>query len=596
MRIPRILTALLGASLALALASGPAGSDAAGDGDRALAAGRLDEALAAYESAARQGSARGQAGVGRLWLRRGRYEKAMDAFRRAAGMDGALAYAYYGQGEVLRRQDKCQEALPLLRKATRLDRRFPEAQLAIANCLVATGHVDEAIAALNEGITWKREWTPRLLVARGTAHVARDSLRAAGIDFTRAREMAPRDPAVRRAVADFYVARGTWALAIPEYEAAVALDSADAETWTSLARALDFGERYEEALRAYQRATSLDPSYAPAQLGLASLLYRAGAGDARRYAEARAPLERYLQLEPHDPKGVSLLGRLYAHLGVRDSALATMLEAERLGDRSKELYTELGRAYAERKEWQKALDAFAKGQPGPEDEAMIAQILDVTGHGAAADSVYLAMLGRDSTSSRAAFAYTQRAKLRFRAKDYAGAETLFARATALDPRSGDAHFYYGLSLKELGRNADALAALRRAAAIDTGKADRFFWLGVVYDAQHATAEAEQAFRRAVDVDSSGTLAGKAYRQLGFYRLLKKQWTAAIPLLRRAVELDGQDVQAWLWLAQGYQNGGNRARASEAYRRVLALDPGNVHARNGLKSLESRKTGRPAAGS
>jgi tetratricopeptide (TPR) repeat protein len=583
-------------AVALALAAGPARADLVSNGDRALAAGRLDEAMRIYEGAARDGNAMGEAGVGRVWLRRARYDKALEAFQRASQMDAALAYAYYGQGEALRRLGRCEEGLPLMRKATQLDRKFPEAQLGIGNCLVATGHVDEAITELNRGLNWKREWTPRFLVARGTAHLARDSLRPAGIDFTRARELAPRDPEVRRAGGDFYVARGTWALAIPEYQAAVAVDSNDVETWTSLARALDFGERYDESLQAYRHATSLDSSYPPALLGLANLLYRAGTGDPRRYAEARAPLERYLELTPADPKGLSLLGRLYAHLGVRDSALTIMLKAEQLGDRSKELYTELGRAHAERKDWQKALDAFSKGQPGPEDEPLIAQIFDVTGRADAADSLYSAILARDSTGSRAAFVFTQRAKLRFRAKDYARADSLFGKAIALDPRIGEAHFYRGLSLKELGRAPEALTELQKAAEIDTSKADRFFWLGAIYDAQKATDDAEQAFRRSVSVDSVGPMASKAYRQLGFYRLLKKQWPAAIALLQRAVTLDAQDSQAWLWLAQGYQNSGSRERASEAYRRVLALDPGNANAKNGLKSLASRGNGRPAPGS
>lgn len=584
---PRSSRILIAAGLALALAAGAARADRLTDGEKALKAGRLDEALAAFEGAAKDGNARGQAGVGRVWLRRGRYEPAMEAFQRAATMDPAAAYPIYGQGEVLRRQGKCDQALTLFRKATQMDRRFPEAQLGLGNCLVTTGHIDEAIAAFSEGMKWGREWTPRFLAARGAAHMARDSLRAAGVDFTRARELAPRDPAIRRASGDFYVQRGTWALAIPEYEAAVALDSTDAETWTALGQALYFGERYDESLRAYRHAVELDADYMPAQLGLGNLMFRAGLADPRRFAEAREPLERYTRLAPEDPKGWSLLGRLHARLGNRDSALTMMLKAEQLGDKSKDLYTAMGRAYAERKEWPQALAAYGKGDPGPEDVGIVAQIFEVTGHAASADSVYAQILAGDSTSARAGFAFTQRAKLRFREKDYTAAAELFAHAIAIDARNGEAHFYRGLCLKEMNRNPEALTELRLAAEIDSTKADRFFWLGVVSDAQKASAEAEEAFRHATALDSTSVLAGKAYRQLGFYHLLRSEWKPAIPLLRRAVELDASDVQAWLWLAQGYQNSGNRAQASESYKRVLSLDPANANAKKGLKSLETR---------
>jgi tetratricopeptide (TPR) repeat protein len=407
------------------------------------------------------------------------------------------------------------------------------------------------------------------------------------VDFTRAREAAPDDPAIRRAVGEFYLQRGTWALAIPELQAAVALDSTDVESRYSLAQALFYDQRYDEALQAYQQLRTQAPDYAPGLLGLGDLLYRAGAADPRRYEEARGPLQDYVGLEPADPKGWSLLGRTLYRLGERDSALAAMDRAERLGDRSKELYSAMAIAYADRREWDRALAAFEKGEPDPREYPLLGQIYEVTGHPQQADSVYRLILERDSTSTVAAFAFDQRAKLRFRDREFRAADSLFQRALALDPGKGEAWFYEGLTLKELGREPEALEHLRRAATIDSTSADRFFWLGVLADALRQTGEAERAFQRTVTLDSTGTLAAKAYRQLGYYRLLKRQWMVAIPLLDRAVALDPQDAQAWLWLAQGSQNAGDRTRAVACYRRVLALDPANAEAKKGLRTLGAR---------
>jgi len=50
------------------------------------------------------------------------------------------------------------------------------------------------------------------------------------------------------------------------------------------------------------------------------------------------------------------------------------------------------------------------------------------------------MLAKDSTSATAAFALNQRAKLRYRQKDFAGARPLFDRVIALDPKNGEAYF------------------------------------------------------------------------------------------------------------------------------------------------------------
>jgi cytochrome c-type biogenesis protein CcmH/NrfG len=51
-----------------------------------------------------------------------------------------------------------------------------------------------------------------------------------------------------------------------------------------------------------------------------------------------------------------------------------------------------------------------------------------------------------------------------------------------------------------------------------------------------------------------------------------------------VELDQQDVQAWVWLGQGYQNAGDRTKAREAYGRALGLDPNQPDAKKGMQAI------------
>jgi cytochrome c-type biogenesis protein CcmH/NrfG len=58
------------------------------------------------------------------------------------------------------------------------------------------------------------------------------------------------------------------------------------------------------------------------------------------------------------------------------------------------------------------------------------------------------------------------------------------------------------------------------------------------------------------------------------------------MLERSTALNDQNVQAWVWLGQGYQNAGDRARALDAYNRALQLDPNQPDALKGRKSLSS----------
>jgi tetratricopeptide (TPR) repeat protein len=554
------------------------------DGQRALQEGRLDDAIKSFEKAASQGYGAGRAGVGQVYLRRRQYEKAREQFELAQKMDPVLALGYWGHADVLRLQEKCAEAIPLFQRATELDRKFPEAQLGLGNCLIETRQFDQGVAALSVGLKWGTKWRPRFLTALGRAEETRDSLRAAGIYFTRAREEAPGDAHVRRELGDFYFRRGTWALSILELQAAMALDSTEVETHFSLGQALYYDQRYNEALDEFTWVTRRDPEFAPGHLALGNLLYLSGAADPKRYAEARAPLETYTRMRPDDAKGWSLLGRVDYYTGRKDEGLAELEKAAALGDKSKEMYTVMGRIYAERRDWPKALDYFGRGDPSPRDMLLVGQMYVFQGTLERADSIYRAIIERDSTISDARFAMNELGKLRFRQKDYAGCISWMQRRIALDPNSGEAYYYIGLSHKEMKQYGEALAKLRQAAVIDTAKADRFFWLGILYAQQDSVGEAKRALVRSVELDSTSKNAGVALRQLGFYRLLEKDWDGAIPKLDRAITLNSQDIQAWVWLGQAYQNSGNRSKATECYKRALELDPKQTDALKGLEIL------------
>jgi tetratricopeptide (TPR) repeat protein len=583
---------LLAASIAVSLVA-PLQADELKDGQKALQNGQYDQALQLFETAAKQGLAAGRAGVGQVWLRRRQLDKAMEAFQLAQRMDGSLAMAWYGQGEVLRRQNKCAEAIPMLEKANELDSKFPDAKLALGDCFIQTKNHAKAVQTLTDGLKWGARWRPRFLVALGNAEASRDSLRDAAIYYTKAREEAPSDPAVRKALGDFYMQRGTWALAILEHQAAVQLDSTDVELRYSLGQALYYDKRYNDALDEYTWVTRRDPDFAPAQLALGNLLYLAGAADPRRYVEAEAPLRKYTQLEPADGKGWSLLGRVLFSLRQNDEALAAMLKAEQLGDKSKDMYNDLGKLYAARREWDKALEAFEKGDPGPKELLTMAQMRVFQGQSAAAESLYRAIVEKDSTSGDARFALVELGKLQFReaakTKDpahFQAAVSTLNRRNALDPKSGEAYYFIGLSYKEMKQNADAIAALQQAAAIDSAKADRHFWLGVVLETEKRMDEARAAYERAAALDDSSNVVGaKARRQLGFFRLLGKDWSGAVDLLDRATTLDPKDSQAWLWLGQAQQNSGNRSKALEAYRKTLEINPANAEAKKGIQVLQ-----------
>lgn len=573
------------AALALAGSVPAANADELKDGRSALAAGQLDEAVRLFEKAAGQGYAEGRAGVGQVWLRRRNYEKAREQFELAVRMDANLALAHWGLGEVARRNEDWAGAIPFLQKAIALDRKFPDAALALGDCLTQIKRLDEAVAALQPGLNWGSRWRPRFLVALGFVELARDSLRDAGIYFTQAREAAPDDPVTNRALGDFYLKRGIGALAIPEYEKAVALDSTDIDLRFALGRALAFDQRYAEAIEQYRWVAEKNPDYAGAQLALGDIFYRAGQAQPGYYAEARPHLERYTQLVPNDPRGWSLLGRDYYYLRMKDEAAAALQKAQERGDRSKDMYTVLFRVMVDRKDWPAALAAIEKGEPNNSDLLKLAQVHSFTGDNVKADSVYRMLVARDSTSSDGKFALLELAKLRYRQKDHPAAIALLGRRIALDGTNDEAYYFRGLSYKEMKQLPEAIADLRQAVALAPAKGDRRFWLAVTLAQADSIDAAVEEFRATVAVDSTSKNAAVAYQQVGFRsHLMKKDWHGAIEHLERSVAIDDRNLQSLIWLGQAYQNSGNRAKAAEHYRKVLAIQPGEPNATKGLKSL------------
>jgi tetratricopeptide (TPR) repeat protein len=580
------------------------------DGRNALAAGQTEQAITLFEKAAAQGYAEGRAGVGQVWLRRRNYEKALEQFQLAQRMDPNLALAHWGAGECARRNEDCATALPEFQRAVELDHKYPDAQLALGDCLTQMRKFNEAVTALQPGLNWGK-WRPRFLVALGNVEMARDSLRDAGIYFTQAREAAPDDPITNKALGDFYLKRGIGSLAIPEYEKAVGLDSTDIDLRFALGRALAFDQRYGDAIEQYKWVAERNPDYSGAQLALGDIYYRAGQAEPRYYAEARPHLEKYTQLAANDPRGWSLLGRDLYYLREKEAGLAAMKKAEQLGDKSKDMYTVMFRALVDQKDWAGASAAIKKGDPSTSDLLKLAQVNAFLGNSAAADSVYRALIDKDSTSSDARFALLEMGKAQYRkaqatpdsvqrAAAYAVAIGTLTRRIALDPNNDEAYYYRGLSRKELKQFSDALADLRQAVTLAPTKGERYFWVAVTLSqaypgcppttpscgAQDSTAAALEVFKAMVVVDSTSKNAAMAYQQIAFREhLLKKDWNGAIVLLEKAVAIDPTNKQSLIWLAQSYQNAGNKGKALEYYDKVLQIDPNEPNAKKGKEILQ-----------
>jgi choline-sulfatase len=157
-------------------------------------------------------------------------------------------------------------------------------------------------------------------------------------------------------------------------------------------------------------------------------------------------------------------------------------------------------------------------------------------------------------------------------------------ALTLEPTNASASNGLGLMLVQEGRTADALKAFERAVSDDP--TNPAFWTNLGNARRDAgnPVGAEQAYRRALDADPRSTDAANG---MGVLLVQGKRAAEAIPWFEQAIAGSPRFVEAMLNLGIAYQETGNREKARETYRRVLAeASPGSKEHRAATDLLAS----------
>jgi len=122
-----------------------------------------------------------------------------------------------------------------------------------------------------------------------------------------------------------------------EFEKEVAIDPTNASAEFILGELARRKGDWNEAIRHFTQATKLDAGFSEAYLALGMSLAASG-----RYAEAKPPLQRYVQLEPNDPSGHYQLAIADTHTGDQDGARREMALQAQAAARSKSMDTTEG--------------------------------------------------------------------------------------------------------------------------------------------------------------------------------------------------------------------------------------------------------------
>jgi protein O-GlcNAc transferase len=237
-------------------------------------------------------------------LRAGKLAEAEAAFRTVLEKGGSLAFVHNNLGLVYQQQGQHEQAVAQFREAIRKDSRYAAPRVALGASQLALGRVPEATAELEVAA----KLAPREPLA--LLHLARAYERAknwpGAVEQYRAlRELAPREPEYAYRLGKAYLGLAEWSL-----RELRTLDPGSARLQQALGHNYRAQGRPDQALRALERAARADPSLPEIHLALAQIHL-----EEQRFADARREIELELALVPESAGARALLSRLKAEKG-----------------------------------------------------------------------------------------------------------------------------------------------------------------------------------------------------------------------------------------------------------------------------------------
>lgn len=173
-------------------------------------------------------------------------------------------------------------------------------------------------------------------------------------------------------------------------------------------------------------------------------------------------------------------------------------------------------------------------------------------------------------------------RLETRVQQYPAALKDFEHALELDPKSSYALLSAGQTRAAMGDDGAAESLFRRAIENHGSAADAATQLGLLLVRQNRMDEAREAFQKAITVQPDHV---SAINNLGVLYMQTHQVQDAVAAFRYGIEVAPDEEISYLNLARVYARQGDRIKAGDILRQLLARQPSNPVAVKALRELE-----------
>ena len=422
-----------------------------------------------------------------------------------------------------------------------------------------------------------------------TAYGRSDLAVKATEEYRLAIEADPSSEFLTSSLAELYVKTGRIADAVKEAQDIIERDPNNLEAHKLLGRIylrslgdMPGGNGSDNILRLaieqYQEIVKLDPQSVDDHL-LLGRLYRLG----NELQKAEAELNTAIKLDPNSEEAVTTLAMLYTDEGDTAHALK-VLSSIPDSARSAKLYSALGAAYEQRKDYKSAIDAYKHAIMLDRDnlDAIrgLAENLFNDGQLDAALEQYKVI---SDSNPEDAQSYLQMAEIYRHQSKFDLALEALKKADTLAPDSAGVPYNMAVIYQAQGRYDDAARLLldlikktERSSETSTSQADRnnraifIERLGMIYREQENYAAAVDTFRKMLTLGDENARSG--YQEIIDTYRDAKQWGQATAVAKEAVEKRPNDRDLRMVLDSQLADTGDFDRAVADMRGMLKNGP------------------------